>query len=73
MKNELVIKMTYLSGGRNNNDRYSCLSRMACDFLSIPATSVPAERLFSKAALFIRKHRNKLNNDSARSQLCLQS
>ncbi|EZA56785.1 hypothetical protein X777_03224 [Ooceraea biroi] len=46
---------------------------MACDFLSIPATSVPAERLFSKAALFIRKHRNKLNDDSARSLLCLQS
>ncbi|EFN72803.1 hypothetical protein EAG_00088, partial [Camponotus floridanus] len=47
------------------------LSRMARDFLCITATSVPSERLFSRAALFIRKHRNRMNDDSIRSQLSL--
>jgi len=54
-------------------DIFPNLSLMAKDFLSITATSVPAERLFSKAGLIIRKHRNRLNNKSARALLCLNS
>lgn len=49
------------------------LSKMARDFLSISATSVPAERLFSQASLVIRKHRNRLNDESARWLLCINS
>lgn len=49
------------------------LAIMARDILAIPATSVPAERLFSKAGLIIRKHRNRLNAESARTLLCLNS
>jgi len=49
------------------------LSRMAKDFFAIMATTVPAERLNSKAFLTIRKHRNKLNAESSRSLLCLNS
>lgn len=49
------------------------LSRMAKDIFSVTATSVPAERLFSRASLTIRKHRNRLNAESARLLLCLQS
>lgn len=53
--------------------QFPALANMARDFLSISATSVPAERLFSKASLVIRKHRNRLNNDSARWLLCINS
>jgi len=49
------------------------LSRMAKDFLATMATSVPAERLNSKASLIIRKHKNKLNAESSRSLLYLNS
>lgn len=56
---------------RTHASEFPILSLMARDLLSIPATSVPAERLFSRAALTIRKHRNRLNNESARCLLCL--
>lgn len=56
-----------------HENNYPNVAKMARDIFSITATSVPSERLFSKAALTIRKHRNRLNTDSARSLLCLNS
>lgn len=58
---------------KRNEKTFPHIARMARDILSISATSVPAERLFSKAGLVIRKHRNRLNAESARSLLCLNS
>ncbi|CAK1592063.1 unnamed protein product [Parnassius mnemosyne] len=65
----------YLSGEwwRTHETEYPTLSKMARDFLSIRATSVPAERLISKASLVIRKHRNRLSDESARWLLCINS
>ena len=58
---------------RTHETEYPILSKMSRDFLSIPATSLPAERLFSKASLVIRKHRNRLSDESARWLLCINS
>lgn len=58
---------------RRHENVYPSLSKMAKDFLGTPATSVPAERLFSRAALTITKPRNRLGVDSIRSVLCLNS
>ena len=52
---------------------YSLLSKIAHDYLSIMATSVPCEQLFSVAGLTITKSRNRLDGKSARAILCLKS
>jgi len=62
-----------LSWWKLNEVTYPTLSTMAKDIFGITATSIPAERLFSKASLVIRKHRNRLNETSARIILCINS
>lgn len=44
--------------------QFPILAKMAWEFLSISATSVTVERLFSKASFVSRKHWNRLNNES---------
>lgn len=58
---------------RVHETNFPLLASMAKDFLCIQATSVSVERFFSKASLVLRKHRNRLNNESARSLLCMNS
>ncbi|EJD50330.1 hypothetical protein AURDEDRAFT_58105, partial [Auricularia subglabra TFB-10046 SS5] len=49
------------------------LSRMALDYLSIPATSVDVERTFSRGRLLLSHVRNRLSAESTRALLCLGS
>ncbi|XP_060071429.1 E3 SUMO-protein ligase ZBED1-like [Ylistrum balloti] len=43
---------------KTNKTRYSNLAKLAQVFLSIPATSVPSERMFSKSGLIISNRRS---------------
>ncbi|KZV99873.1 hypothetical protein EXIGLDRAFT_572679, partial [Exidia glandulosa HHB12029] len=52
---------------------YPRLSRMALDYLSIPATSVDVERTFSKGRTLLSHIRNRLSAQSTRALLCLNS
>ena len=56
---------------KNHQLIYPNLSRMARDFLSIQATSVPVERLFARSSLIIRIHRNGLKKDITIELLCI--
>jgi hypothetical protein len=46
---------------------------MAWDYLSIQASSVPCEQLFSLAGNVVSKKRNRLDKDTTRACLCLRS
>jgi len=48
-----------LSFWKQNSCRYPTLSRMARDYYAIPASSAPAERLFSTAGHLNSKKRNR--------------
>ena len=48
----------------NNKGKYRVLYRMVLDFQAIPATSAPAERLFSRANRIATKSRGNLGDES---------
>ena len=52
---------------------YPRLARIARDYLAIPATSVPAERVFSSGSDLITKKRGSLSEDIIRFCICLSS
>ena len=47
-----------------------CLSRMARDYLAIPATSVPSERCFSIAGSVLTKRRSSMTEGMANAIMC---
>lgn len=53
--------------------RFPVLASMARDYLAVPATSCPSERLFSTAGNVISASRSRLNPDTVRALLCLKS
>jgi hypothetical protein len=46
-----------------NAQQYPVWASLACDYLSVMATSVSSERAFSAAALTVTKRRNRLKGD----------
>jgi len=53
--------------------KYPRLARIARDYLAIPATSAPAERVFSGGADLVSKKRGSLSEDAIRACMCLNS
>jgi len=53
--------------------KFPNLSRMARDYLAIPATSVPSEQSFSLGKNLITDRRNRLVGKTIRACMCLKS
>ena len=56
-----------------NSNRFTNLSRMAKDFLSCPATSVPSECVFSTSGRVLNDYRSNLNPHTLKILICLQN
>jgi len=52
---------------------YPHLARMARDYLAIPASSVPVERIFSGGTDLITPTRDRLSEDIIKYCMCLKS
>lgn len=62
-----------LSFWNNNKKNYPILSKIARDYLCIPATSVNCEEMFSEAGEMITVRRNKLSTKIITKMMCLHS
>ncbi|GES91926.1 zinc finger BED domain-containing protein 1-like [Rhizophagus clarus] len=62
-----------LSWWHAHSTEYPILSKMAQNYLSVQASSVPCEQLFSLAGNVVSKKRNRLDKDTTRACLCLRS
>jgi hypothetical protein len=57
---------------KNHDTQYPVLSKLAKQFLGVPATSAPSERIFSAAGNIITKKRNRLKPDISSVLVFLQ-
>ena len=54
---------------RSNWGRYKRLSKLAIKFLSIPATSAPSERVWSRAARVLTAKRSRMKQDATQAMM----
>jgi hypothetical protein len=62
-----------LSWWKAHSPQFPFLSKVACRYLGIPATSVPSERHFSAAGELISKKRSRLGDDIVDDTLLARS
>jgi len=62
-----------LNWWRTHQNEFPTLAKIAKDYLTIQATSIPCEQLFSLANHTIRKTRSRLHPQTARASICLKS
>ncbi|CAG8743306.1 15304_t:CDS:2 [Rhizophagus irregularis] len=58
---------------KSHKSNYPTLVKMARNYLAIPATSAPVERLFSESGNLITPERNRLRSDIIHAIMCLKS
>ncbi len=56
-----------------NKDCFPNISKMAFDYITIPATSVPSEQVFSRAGDLITKKRNRLEKKTIKALMLADS
>ena len=49
---------------KTNKENFPCIAKIVAHYLSIPASSVPVERLFSTAGNVFRSERCQLNDET---------
>ena len=74
IKEELVERsLNPLLYWKSKEECFPSLAAMAKQYLSVPTTSTPAERVFSKGRLLINHVRNRLNDNKIQAVLCLNN
>ncbi len=69
----MKMKVNYQKGGNVLSCIYPQLSYLAPALLSIPASSIVSERIFSETARILEASRQQLNSDSLDSLLFLRN
>lgn len=72
-KLDVRVKVDVLSFWRSNKSKYTVLSVMARDILSMPITTVASESSFSIGSQIISKYRSSITPDNAEALLCTRS
>ena len=67
------VELDLLKYWRENASRFGELSRMACDVLSIPITTVASEPSLSIGAHVLNKYRNRLLHETVQARICLHN
>lgn len=70
---ELPDDVSPVQWWRNCRTTFPRLSRMAIDYLTVPATSVEVERTFSRGRLLLTHTRNAMSAQTTRALMCLNS
>ena len=71
LNSDVILVDDALQWWYDHRTTYPWLSRMALDYLTIPATSVAVERVFSHGWLLLTHVRNGMSAQTLRSVMCL--
>lgn len=58
---------------KSQSGKFPTIAKLSRDYLTIQATSVPSEQIFSRAGTLINSRRNRLGDDTVQMLMALQS